>query len=60
MQRGFVKSCGEVSEKKDKVRVNLAISPKRSVVERNGIKNFDPLGAKGYQRIIWGSFGEKG
>ena len=42
MQRGIRESCGGVSEKKGKVRVrgkvNLAISRKRSVVERNGIK----------------------
>ena len=42
VQRGFVESCGRVSEKKGKVRVrgkvNMAICQKQSVVERNGIK----------------------
>ena len=42
MQRGIKESCGGVSEKKGKVRVrgkvNLAVSPKQSVVEQNSIK----------------------
>ena len=52
VQKGFVESCGRVSEKKGKVRVrgkvNLAICRKRSVVEQNGIKILTLLGAKGY------------
>ena len=50
-EMGNKKSFGGVSEKKGKVRVrgkvNLAISQKRSVVERNGIKIATLLDAKG-------------
>ena len=58
-----MESCGEVSKKKGKVRVrgrvNLAISWKRSVVERNGIKNLDPLRCKGISKNHLGEFRRK-
>ena len=57
MQRGITESCVGVSEKKGKVRVrgkvNLAISWKQSVVERNGIKILILYGAKGFRGIMW-------